>query len=72
MNKERRKLIVLAGELLNKARDLLEQVRDAEGEAFENMPDGLKESERGCAIEGGLDTLSETIDTLENIDLSNL
>lgn len=72
MNKERRKLIAAASDLINQARSMLEQARDEEGEYFENMPESFKESERGRATEEGFDTLCETIDILENIDLSEL
>lgn len=71
MNKERRKAIVHALEMINKARSILEQVRDEENDAYENMPASLQESDRGITMQDGLDALSETIDDLENIDLAN-
>ncbi len=68
MNKERRKLIAHALDLINQARSMLEQARDEEGEYFENMPPAFQESTKGQDTEEGLDKLSEVIDTLENLD----
>lgn len=70
MNKERRARIMKAMNMINDARVILEQTRDEESDYFENMPDSLKESERGVAAEEAADKLSEVVDDLENIDLS--
>lgn len=67
MNKIRRKAIAKVKELVEIAKSDLENILWDEEDAFENMPDGLKESDRGAAMEEGIDELSEIIDGLDNI-----
>ena len=71
MNKERQQLIAKAETLISAARALLEQARDEERDYYDNMPESLKESERGQAAEDAVDKLSTAIDDLENLDLSD-
>ena len=71
MNKERQQLIAKAETLISAARALLEQARDEERDYYENMPESLKESERGQAAEDAVDRLSTAIDDLDNLDLSD-
>jgi len=72
MNKERRKLIAKAEELIGEARALLEQARDEEGDYCDNMPEGIANGEKGDAAREGLDKLCAACDDLENIDLSDI
>ena len=72
MNNARRKVIHSIVSQLEELMAQLNAVRDEEQEAFDNMPEGLQDSERGCAMQEGLDTLSEMEDALENArDLSS-
>lgn len=45
----------------------LEEMRDEEESKFDNMPEGLQESERGEAIQEAIDKLSEVVDMLESV-----
>lgn len=47
MNKQRRTKINEALVLIDRAREILEEVRDEEQESFDNLPEGLQEGERG-------------------------
>ena len=47
MNKQRRKRIQEALEIIEEAKAILEEVQEEEQEAFDNMPEGLQSSERG-------------------------
>ena len=64
MNKERRKIIEEAIEMINEANDLLATVRDEEQEAFDNLPEGIQMSERGETMERYISDLDEIIDTI--------
>lgn len=73
MNQDRRKQIDEAAGMLQDALALIEQIRDEEQEAFDNMPESLQQSDRGIASEEAandlseaVDNITETIDTLEN------
>ncbi|MBP3879241.1 MAG: hypothetical protein J6D46_02895 [Lachnospiraceae bacterium] len=47
MNKERRKRIKEAMEALDTAHDILIEIFDEEQEAFDNLPEGIQNGERG-------------------------
>ena len=47
-------------DLLREAKEAIESVTEEEGEAFENLPEGIQESDRG-------DTMQENITTMENV-----
>lgn len=70
MNNDRRNRITEAQEHLSLARSMLETVRDEEQEAYENMPESLRESERGLKMEEGLDTLDNALSDLEDMESS--
>lgn len=79
MNKQRRKLIAEAIEQLEiieaahaRAVELLEQAKDGEREAFDNMPESLQGAEKGQAIESNADELQEAIDALEGLEIGNV
>lgn len=74
MNKDRRKRL---GDIIAKLEELQSEIQslaEEERECFDNMPEGLQESERGSAIEENADGLDETdsdlgslLDTLNDI-----
>ena len=73
MNKDRRSQIDEAMGMLHDALALIENLASEEQESFDNMPEGLQQSERGVASEEAANDLSEavdningTIETLEN------
>lgn len=53
-------------------KDALETIRDEEQEAFDNMPEGLQQGDRGQAMEEAISTLDSAIDDLENFDIDNI
>lgn len=61
MNKQRRKLIDEALDHIQAAYDIIEHVCDGEQEAYDNMPDGLRDSEKGDALQEAVDNLSNAI-----------
>ena len=60
MNATRRKQLKQAAELLSQAQSIIESVRDDEQDAYDNLPEGIQESERG-------DTMYENIETLNTM-----
>jgi hypothetical protein len=81
MNKERRKTInmqwhameelkAMHAALVAKAEEIkseLENVRDEEQEAFDNMPEGLQQSDRGQTSEQAIANLDTAINVLEEV-----
>ena len=61
MNKTRRAEIAKAIDLLSEARIILEQVQEEEEEAFDNLPEGIQDSERGEVMEENVSVLDEAI-----------
>lgn len=72
MNNARRKSLTAALGLLDEAQALADQafeivstIRDEEQEAFDNMPEGLQQAERG-------EVMSEAISNLESVELEDI
>lgn len=66
MNRQRRKKLAEAVELLNRANEIISNVLDEEQEAFDNLSEGLQETERGQQMSDYIDTLTEAQDNSEN------
>ena len=47
MNKKRREKVGDAFELVRKVQELLQEVKEEEQEALDNLPDSLRDSEKG-------------------------
>lgn len=74
MNKERRNELTAIMASIERIRmeveevqGLLQGVADAEQEAFDNLPEGLQQAEKGQRTEEIASNLAETAYTLENI-----
>lgn len=67
MNKQRRTRLAKLVDILDEATAELTEIRDEEEEALENMPDSLRESERGQAIEEAHGTLDNAVVELESL-----
>lgn len=61
MNKDRRSRIA-------KCLEEIQDIRDQEQDAFDNMPGPIQESEKGQAMEENIAHLEEAIEALENIE----
>ena len=75
MNKARRKAIAEVRDILESATSNLEVIRDEEQESFDNLPEGIQESERGEKMSECIEYLEEAIENLgeaiDNLDESN-
>lgn len=79
MNNDRRKRIARAVSLLqglteafDEAKGLIEELKDEEQEAFDNMPEGLQQGERGQQTEQAANYLTEAFDALEELSLDDV
>lgn len=73
MNKQRRKEIENIIMELNDAKSKLEKlsarietVLDEEQDAFENLPEGIQDSERGDIMQRNIDSLENAFDGIDN------
>ncbi|WP_304585142.1 hypothetical protein [Acutalibacter muris] len=66
MNKARRKRLAQAFDLVNQAKNIIDEVRDDEREAYENLPDSFQNGERGEEMQGYLEMLDETYNYLDD------
>ena len=60
MNNQRRRR-------LQKALDIIQEVRDEEEEAMENLPDNLRDGERGDRMQETIDELEDAHATIERV-----
>lgn len=74
MNKQRRKelneactLLCSAQESLERAKETLEFARDGEEESYENLPDGVKDSERGQDMYDNIEELDSIMYELDGL-----
>lgn len=65
MNKEKRKRLDAAINLINQAREIVEDVSNEEQEGFDNLTEGLQASERGQQMEEVIGNLNDAIDNID-------
>ena len=68
MNRERRKKLLEAFEKIGEVKDILEEVRDEEQEAHDNLPESFRYGERGEEMEGYIEMLDEAYGYLEDAE----
>ena len=66
MNKARRATLKRLSNHLYSVQIEIEEARDEEQEAFDNLPESFQESERGAGMELAVDDLEEAIDCLQS------
>ena len=67
MNNERRKVINKMIDKLDEVRRELDSCMDLEQEEYDNMPEGLQESERGDRMQENVDNLYGVIDSIDDL-----
>ena len=71
MNNTRRSQITDIMEKLSALQTSIEELLEEEQEAFDNLPEGIQDSERGEAIQTAIDNLEEAVSNCEEL-LNNL
>lgn len=67
MNKARREQVKKVVDYIESAYIMLDEIKDDEEDAFNNLPDGIAESERGEMMEQNVDTMDDCIRELWDI-----
>lgn len=67
MNRYRRSILKTIVESLSKINEELRDVIDEETDAYENMPDNLKDGERGSSSSDAIDYLEDASSSLDDI-----
>lgn len=67
MNKNRRNWLTNVITALEQAKEEIESINSEEEEAYENLPDNLKESEMANAMYDNMDSLTSAADDLESV-----
>ena len=70
MNKQRRKEIKNAIELLDGVKEQLESILFDESDYFDNMPENLQGSIRGEESENAIDIIQDVVDEIDNCIVS--
>lgn len=66
MNKQRRKKLEEALNLIDQAKDILEEVKDEEQDAFDNLPENFQNGERGEEMQNYIEMLDEAYGYLDD------
>ena len=66
MNKQRRKRLEEAFNMIGQAKDILEEVKDEEQEAYDNLPESFQNGERGEEMQGYIEMLEEAWNYLDD------
>lgn len=66
MNAERRKQVAKVIESLREAHSILSDLEDAEGCAYDNLPESIQCSERGEAMSAAADTLHSAVSSVDD------
>jgi hypothetical protein len=67
MNKERRNRINKVIEQLETLKDEISDISMEESEAYDNLPEGIQDSDRGEAMQEAIDNLDMASDTFDDI-----
>lgn len=69
MNRSRRKKLMEAIELIGRVKEILEDVKEEEQNAFDNMPESFQFGERGEQMEEYISDIEEALDDLESSEI---
>ena len=67
MNKQRRKWLESVINKLEEQRDELANIYEEEQECYDNLPEGIQESDRGCQIQENADELDSASSDIDDI-----
>ncbi len=67
MNKQDRKELEKALDLLSSASEIITMIKEQEEEKYDNLPEGIQDSERGEKFVENIDNLDYAISDLESV-----
>ena len=67
MNKEKRSRLSNANDLIKEAVSVISSVRDDEDDSFNNLSDGLQNTQRGMDMQDAVEQMDGIIDALEEV-----
>lgn len=67
MNKQDRKELDKALDLLSSASEIIMRIKEQEEEKYDNLPEGIQESERGERFQENIDNLESSLSDLESV-----
>lgn len=67
MNKQDRKQLQEALDLMSRANEIITMVKEQEEEKYDNLPEGIQESERGEKFQENIDNLDTAVYDLESV-----
>lgn len=67
MNKQDRKELDKALDLLSSASEIIMRIKEQEEEKYDNLPEGIQESERGERFQQNIDNLESSLSDLESV-----
>lgn len=68
MNNANRKELQRGLDLIAEAKEIFELIKDEEQEKFDNLSEGLQQTENGQRFETNVDTLDNAISSLEEVE----
>lgn len=68
MNRQRRKKLSEAFDLVAKAEEIIDAVKDEESESYENLPDNFRDGDRGEEMQNYIDMMDEVIGYLQDAE----
>ena len=66
MNKQRRKRLGKAFDLVTEAMDILEEVKSKEEESYDNLPDNFRDGDKGEEMQNYIEMLEESSGYLDD------
>lgn len=66
MNKQKRKRLGEAFDLISQAEEILEEVKEEEEDSYENLPDGFRYGEKGEEMQSYIEMMDEAIEYVQN------
>lgn len=67
MNKSRREQLERAAALIEEAKQIIEFVCEEEQQAYDNMPEGFQDGERGEKMTTAIDAMEDAISSLDEV-----
>lgn len=68
MNRQRRKRLSEAFDLVAKAEEIIDTVKVEEWESYENLPDNFRDGDRGEEMQNYIDMMDEVIGYLQDAE----